>query len=345
VHELDIALRVAVVSQLIFAIVLLFRAGWPLSRARAAALGLVIAVAAYMYCSMGSHEPSLLILPIVGLCILIPPLFWLFANAAFDDEFRLKAWHALGFLAALVLGFWTFLNADSPIRVATGLASRLLSLVFILSALWIAFRSRQMDLVESRRKFRDWLTAIVGLYMLGVIAAEIALLGKDPSPLVSTLNVTAILVVSHLACHGLSAARVHALEAIPKPAPTLPATPPNEEQRLLDRLTVAMEHEFAYRENGLSIAALAAKLAVQEHVLRRLINQRLGFRNFNEFLNRYRVRDACGRLRAPATRALPILTIALDVGYNSITPFNRAFKELLGMTPTQYREAESPPTI
>jgi AraC-like DNA-binding protein len=345
VYELDVALRVAVVSQLIFAIVLLFRAGWPLSRARAAAVGLTVAVGAYMYCSTGSHEPSVAILPLVALCILIPPLFWLFVNAAFDDAFRIKTWHALPILAALVLGFWTFLNSESATRVATGLVSRVLSLAFILGALWIAFQSRRMDLVESRRKFRDWLTAIVGLYMLGVIAAEIALLGKDPSPLVNTLNVAAILVLSHLACHGLSSARVNALEAIPTPAPPPPDAPPSEEQRLLDRLRVAMEDEFAYRENGLSIAALARKLSVQEHALRRLINQRLGFRNFNDFLNRYRLRDACGRLRAPETRALPILTIALDVGYSSITPFNRAFKEMLGMTPTQYRDAENPPTL
>ncbi len=344
-HELDIALRVAVASQLVFAIVLLFRAGWPLSRARAAAVALTVAVGAYMYCSMGAHEPSVAILPVVALCILIPPLFWLFANAAFNDAFRVKAWHALPILAALVLGFWTFLNSQSAIRVATGLVSRLLSLAFILGALWIAFRSRRVDLVESRRKFRDWLTAIVGLYMLGVIAAEIALLGKDTSPLANTLNVAAILVVAHLACHGLSSARANALEAIPAPAPAPPDAPPSDEQRLLERLRVAMEEQLAYRENGLSIAALAGKLSIQEHVLRRLINQRLGFRNFNEFLNRYRLRDACGRLRAPETRALPILTIALDVGYSSITPFNRAFKELLGMTPTQYREAEDPPTI
>ncbi len=343
-YELDVALRVAVVSQLIFAIVLLFRAGWPLSRARAAAVGLTIAVGAYMYCSTGSHEPSVAILPLVALCILIPPLFWLFANAAFDDAFRIKSWHALPMLAALALGFWTFLNSESATRVATGLVSRLLSLAFILGALWIAFRSRRVDLVESRRQFRDWLTAIVGLYMLGVIAAEIALLGKDPSPLANTLNVAAIFVLSHLACHGLSSARVNALEAIPTPIPP-PDAPPSEKQRLLDRLRVAMEGDFAYRENGLSIAALAGKLSIQEHALRRLINQRLGFRNFNDFLNRYRLRDACGRLRAPETRTLPILTIAFDVGYSSITPFNRAFKEMIGMTPTQYREAENPPTI
>jgi len=36
-------------------------------------------------------------------------------------------------------------------------------------------------------------------------------------------------------------------------------------------------------------------------------------------------------------RHLPILTIALTVGYNSINPFNRAFRELKGMTPSEFR--------
>jgi AraC-like DNA-binding protein len=342
VHELDIALRVAVVSQLLFIVVLLLRAGWPLSRARALAIALVAGVAAYMYCSVGPHEPTAISVVFVALCILIPPTFWLFSNAAFDDSFRLKGWHVIPLGLALALGLSTFLYSGAPWSVATGIAGRLLSLAFILGALWIAFRSRRLDLVESRRKFRDWLTAIVGLYMMGVVAAEIALLGKEPTPVANTFNVAAILVVAHIACHALSTARVKALEAIPAPAPKEPG---DEDQPLLERLTKAMDEDFAYRKNGLSIAELATAISVSEHALRRLINHRLGFRNFNDFLNRYRVRDACRRLRAPATRTLPILTIAIDVGYNSITPFNRAFKELVGMTPTAYREARDPPSI
>jgi hypothetical protein len=58
---------VAVVSQLVFAIVLLFRAGWPLSRVRAGAIALSVAVGANMYCSIGHHEPSIGILPLVAI--------------------------------------------------------------------------------------------------------------------------------------------------------------------------------------------------------------------------------------------------------------------------------------
>ena len=34
---------------------------------------------------------------------------------------------------------------------------------------------------------------------------------------------------------------------------------------------------------------------------------------------------------------IPILTMALEVGFNSIAPFNRAFKSIEGVTPSEYR--------
>jgi AraC-like DNA-binding protein len=78
-------------------------------------------------------------------------------------------------------------------------------------------------------------------------------------------------------------------------------------------------------------------------VLRRVINQGLGFRNFNDFLHTHRLREAAGRLGDPQLRRIPVLTIALEVGYGSIGPFNRAFKERFGVTPTEYRRQNSTP--
>jgi AraC-like DNA-binding protein len=62
----------------------------------------------------------------------------------------------------------------------------------------------------------------------------------------------------------------------------------------------------------------------------------LGYRNFNDFLHHYRLQEAAARLLA---EDLPILSIALDCGYGSIGPFNRAFRQRFGMTPTEYRGA------
>ena len=104
-----------------------------------------------------------------------------------------------------------------------------------------------------------------------------------------------------------------------------------------------MEEEKVYCEHGLTIGALATMLGEKEYRLRRIINGESGYRNFNDFLNHYRVGEAANRLVAPDSRRLPVLTIALDVGYSSIGPFNRAFKQKLGMTPTEYRASTKIP--
>lgn len=72
-----------------------------------------------------------------------------------------------------------------------------------------------------------------------------------------------------------------------------------------------------------------------------MINRGLGFRNFNDFLHAYRIREACTRPRRPEQARLPVLSIALDVGYGSIGPFNRAFKARIGMTPTRFRRSSA----
>jgi AraC-like DNA-binding protein len=77
--------------------------------------------------------------------------------------------------------------------------------------------------------------------------------------------------------------------------------------------------------------------------LRRLINQALGHRNFNSFVNRYRIAEAKAALCDPQQAEVPVLTIALDAGFSSLGPFNRAFKAETGMTPTEFRRASLAP--
>jgi AraC-like DNA-binding protein len=98
-----------------------------------------------------------------------------------------------------------------------------------------------------------------------------------------------------------------------------------------------MTAERIYRRENVTIGVLASRLAIPEYRLRRLINQRLGYRNFNTFLNNHRVEEAKAALADPAQVEVPVITIALDAGFQSLGPFNRAFKAVTGVTPTEYR--------
>ncbi len=108
---------------------------------------------------------------------------------------------------------------------------------------------------------------------------------------------------------------------------------------VLKQALLSAMSEGAYQQSGLNIRTLAEQLGHTEHQLRKLINGRLGFRNFSAFLNSYRIPDAKKVLADAEQVRKPVLTIALDLGYGSLGPFNRAFKAATDMTPTEYRQA------
>jgi AraC-like DNA-binding protein len=94
--------------------------------------------------------------------------------------------------------------------------------------------------------------------------------------------------------------------------------------------------EGFYRQEKLTLRDLAVALGLPEYKVRKVINKELGYRNFNEFINEYRINEAALRLLAePDT---PISNIALDVGYRTLSSFNRAFRKEKETTPTAYRE-------
>jgi AraC-like DNA-binding protein len=67
----------------------------------------------------------------------------------------------------------------------------------------------------------------------------------------------------------------------------------------------------------------------------------LHYRNFNQFLNQYRIEEAARRLQDPHEQHIPISSIALDVGYASLSSFNKAFKDTYQVTPSVYRSGQS----
>ncbi len=143
-------------------------------------------------------------------------------------------------------------------------------------------------------------------------------------------------VLTKVAPSGPSVQRVaHAEAPADRSDPPDPADP--SEARLAAALDRAMREERAYRTEDLTVAALAQRLGTPEYRLRRLINQRLGHRNFNAFVNGFRLAEAKRVLADPEAREVPILTVALDAGFQSIGPFNRAFKADTGLTPSEFR--------
>lgn len=308
-----------------------------------------LAVAAFVVTSARGSDDWLgpAIFPLTALCVAKAALFWLFARGLFSDGFRVSGRHVVIVAATVAWGLWQQL-ALMP-RVQRGLASpleqvaaggfELWVVVLALLALGEAWQGLAVDLLERRRRLRVLVvTGIAGFLLAAVIVQTYNLVqGTVTPPILVNANLVLITTAALAAMWHLVQLRA---ESWLEPEPAVPSA--GELGALESRVLEALEREIAerhvYREEGLTIGLLAARLRTREQVLRRVINKGLGYRNFNDFLHAFRIREACERLRRVEDARLPVLSIALGVGYGSIGPFNRAFKARMGMTPTQFRQ-------
>jgi AraC-like DNA-binding protein len=216
-----------------------------------------------------------------------------------------------------------------------------MQVMFETVALYWAVRGWRADVDEVRRLLRGLFLVVVGGLLFGTGVVELSLIDAATQTRAPFDNAVTLLRALGYVIVALSALRFDSrvFERIVVGTSLRPVA--DDEAGLdrdLDALTRALETEKIYLTHGLSIGSLAGHLGIPEYRLRRVINKRLGYRNFNALLHHYRLREACLRLANPARADVPILTIALEVGYRSITPFNQAFRSAIGCTPSAYRQ-------
>ena len=112
---------------------------------------------------------------------------------------------------------------------------------------------------------------------------------------------------------------------------------PEQADRYVEKLMQAMEKDQMFRQSDLTMPELARELSMSPNHLSQVINEQLN-KNFFELVNAYRIEEAKKRLLDPDAEPLTILAIAYEVGFNSKSAFNTAFKKYTGMTPTQFRK-------
>jgi AraC-like DNA-binding protein len=346
--------RSGAIAILVLLSALLLRDGRGIAASRYAALFALCAAATLVsFAPALATDRALWLLPHRILAFGVSAAFWVVTAAIFDDDFRLSWLHAAAWSALVGLGFWAVYGdaGSRPFLPMNGL-----SLACLLLAVRGALAGRDADLVEARRRLRLIFVGSVALFIAAIIVSVTVLRGGQGHPLygyadafgalaLSLFFAVALLSLRPGALFGpVGAERVHRSKpGLREPAaPALPADDPAE-ATLLMALRREMEEKRAYREEALGISVLAARLGLPEYRLRRLINQRLGYRNFSAFVNSYRLAEVMVWLADPSQADAPILTLALDAGFPSAGSFNRAFKSETGLTPSEFRRRHRQP--
>jgi AraC-like DNA-binding protein len=345
---IDIALRGATVALLLVLAVSLFRGFGTVLAGRLAAAFALGSAAHAVTSSVGAASPvSAAHAPVIALSTGNVVVFWLFTRALFDEAFRLRWWHALVWAAVAAFSFVNCLWL-APLQGARFaiVAINLVALGFIALAVVQSVTSWSADLVEGRRHVRVFIVSAAALYGgLNAILQILMAVGGSVE-IANVLNSAALAAV--VAAISVAMMRVDGADLFPA-APeakvdateTAAAESSAADRKLIDALLRLMSDERIYRHDNVTIGTLATRLGIPEYRLRRLINQRLGYRNFNVFLNEHRIADAKAALADPSQAEVPVITIAMDAGFQSLGPFNRAFKAITGLTPTEYRRLKA----
>jgi AraC-like DNA-binding protein len=339
-HELNTTLQIACLTVLALVCILFIK------HARSGlnswtGIGFTLAIICYLLIESPSIHSSrfLFIIALTG-ATSIPVFLLLLSKAIFDDHFRPSSTIALWFLIQIVSHLHIYLRGVISFNNSTqqflSIIAEIISLAFVVAGFYTAIKTKQGDLVESRLRFRN-LFIIITAGLIGItLIVESLPLEKGSADLlqilqrVSILGLTVYFLLSNFQIRPGFFFREYPKE---KPA-SIP-----EDTLLSEKLLTLFEDQKAYKKEGLTIRELAEMMNEQEYRLRKVINGQLGFKNFNDFLNQYRINEACEILSDPSQNRKTILEIAYSLGYQSIGPFNKAFKELKETTPTAYRKA------
>ncbi|MBI1185747.1 MAG: helix-turn-helix domain-containing protein [Alphaproteobacteria bacterium] len=286
--------------------------------------------------ALSPAEPIIFLLSCCGVAF-----FWLFVQVLFEDGGRWRAIEAAPFAVLIPLalaGAWSPPAAARQVWVVHNAAE----IVVAAHAALTILRGAPGDLVAARRRLRGPFFVATCLYSALLSVGEIAALSA-PGPLDGDMRDALALAAFCLAGAG---AFLQPRASLFGAAPLRPAEAglvAAADHAPLTRLAEIIDAQEGWRREGLTIGALADEVGVPEHRLRRLINDQLGHRNFADYLNARRIEAA---KRALSDRAAPVASIsalAFSLGFGSLGPFNRAFKEATGLTPSAWRaQALSP---
>ncbi len=310
-------------------------------------LWVLIAAAAFLLSRVVGQEYQWLLGDVMTT---LPAAFWLLCMLAFSPKPRANPiWIAIALYSFVPPALSRPFGGADPEAAwwLHGLGFKIpqyAEYMLIVSGLWITAVHWRDDLVEGRRKLRVALLVSLGATMLCVTISLNH--GLDTRQLVAGMVGITTLLVGFLLLRGQEGVLLDVQkpslvsrdnDVEPQPAIIEIEQTPDETSEIEAQLRHLMKEEHFYRTEKLTLKKLAARMSLPEYRVRAIINVTFNYRNFNDYVNQMRIEEACDRLvNEPET---PIQNIALDIGYRTLSSFNRAFKEIKQQTPTEYRQS------
>lgn len=270
---------------------------------------------------------------------------WLLARSFFRSDASNDTWPI--FVVGLLIAIGLLLDSFAAERTGSGVFSTalgmaaslhaLLSSTVLLLAFLEAWFNYSHDFPRNEKRFRLIFMAFYGVLLtVAILWLNGSSEGSWAERSGDSVRLFSAAIAAFVSIIGWQYRRNN-----PHPRPKRPkriiVEASEDEQDLSERIIAKLREEKLFLEPDLKLSDLASVLHEHDHKLRNCITGVLGFRNFNHLINHYRVMSAKDALTDSRNRSASILSIAFECGFSSIGPFNRAFKQETGQTPSSFR--------
>lgn len=306
-------------------------------------------------------KPNLLFLPL-NFHFLTIPLFYIYVKKISNISLtKKKILYILfpGILEFLLYSFLFFLSVDTKLKISSSenFSFELFLFTVVLfpysiyyAILTIKFINKQAESVEnyysnSEGKLLTWAKTVMifMIIILSFIIFSLFLSNKFYTEFlytfISSINVIFIFWVGIsgirqpklFVSHNLTNKQKEIKNKLNKVSGNKP-----DISYIYEKLTELMVDEKLFLEPNLSLADVAIKLQIPQRNLSELIREKSG-KNFNKFINHYRIEEAKKLLLDTSNNHLNMLGIAFDSGFSSKATFYSVFKKHTLQTPTSFK--------
>ncbi|MFT7111241.1 MAG: AraC-like DNA-binding protein [Psychrobacter glaciei] len=313
-----------------------------------------------------------------NISLFMGPTLYLYVKTAIYDDFTLKIKHLVHTIpyaiACLVMipNFFSVDNASKQLWYDNFTDVPELTFIHFMTSIQLGFyllvihkhliRYRKIvveNYSDADRLNKSWLTQLIYLFTLSYIIG----LGRmyfrfsdfyEYERLVLTILITSVLLsicwILWQALHkpNLFTGVSSTIEVIDEQVasqenssdPTISVIETEKYDAIVLRLRGYMQQSKPFLDPSLSVESLAERINLPSSELSLTINRIIG-QHFFDFVNLYRINLAAEMLIANEQQPKTVLEILYEVGFNSKSSFNTAFKKHLLMTPSQYRKLHS----
>ncbi len=296
-----------------------------------------------------------------GLVFLAAPAFYLYVKSVAFSDFRLTPkdlLHLLPFVVMrlyLVFAFHMYSADTKRILLAYNPLMTEQLWMIVLAAMFLSLFIYNVASLRIIREYRaaireeyssiqsinlEWLNLLLYAFLVAWLTSVVVYIARfftpiDPHPFFLANSIAFFIFFNIIFYKALIQPELFSgVEEKPKYQSSTLTTA--EADQFAAALQSHMEQNKPYLNPTISLRDLAGQLKIPPRHLSQIINDRL-HQNFYDFISRYRVEEA-KRIFSDPSKDKTVLEVLFEVGFNSKSSFNTAFKKFTNMTPSKFKE-------